>query len=300
MYYKVKNRTYLKENKGNDMSITNTKKYLIKEPITWKKGEKMLKTKTIPRIWLYCSIFCFVIQFTLCGNNILIAQDREYEDDALIKKEAQEQLAATLQWSAKYRFGKDLKVGDRVEYKLIGDDKNNTEVELEVTKEEKGGVWIVEKFDGNEVHMLVDLKTMTLLDLFGYDEEGRREEPPLLDDEKVLDTMDEMKNMAKAMGEMGIPIGWDNTKSREIITTTVGHLSCAYLEPKFSEGITKDMKSDEIVEISKAMKSYFSEDIPKLLPFEITPNVFVSPEIFGTLEDGFVKNIDLEIKDYRK
>lgn len=262
----------------------------------------MLKTKTIPRIWLYCSIFCFVIQFALCGNNFLIAQDREYEDDETIKKEAQEQLAAMLQWSASYRFGKDLKVGDRVEYKLIGDDKNNTEVELEVTKEERGGVWIVEKFDGNEVHMLVDLKTMTLLDLFGYDEEGRREEPPLLDDEKVLDTMDEMKNMAKAMGEMGIPIGWDNAnaESGETITTTVGTLPCVYFEPKFSEEVTKDMNSDKTVEIKEAMKLYFSEDIPKLLPFEIAMPAMVSSETFKIIQGGFIKNIDLEIKDYRK
>ncbi|MBL7085905.1 MAG: hypothetical protein ISS28_02225 [Candidatus Cloacimonetes bacterium] len=256
----------------------------------------------ISKLLLNCLIVSLIIPFFTSSTNILIAQDRKYEDDETIKKEAQEQLAAMLQWSARYRFGKDLKVGDRVEYKLIGDGKNNTEVELEVTKEEKGGVWIVEKFEGNEVHMLVDLKTMTLLDLFGYDEEGRREEPPLLDDGKVLDTIEEMKNMANAMGETGIPIGWDNAnaKSGETITTTVGPLSCAYLEPQFSEEITKNMNSDKIVEIKEAMKLYFSEDIPKLLPFEIAMPAIVAPENFEIIKGGFVKNIDLEIKDYCK
>jgi len=39
----------------------------------------------------------------------LTAQDWDYEEDVAIEKEAQEQLAAMLQWSARYQFGKDLK-----------------------------------------------------------------------------------------------------------------------------------------------------------------------------------------------
>ncbi len=260
----------------------------------------MLKTEKKPTSnkWLYCLMVSFVILFFATSNNILLAQDWEDEDDAAIEKEAQEQLAAMLQWTTQYRFGKDLKVGDRVEYKLIGDDENITEIELEVTKEERGGVWIVEKFEGNEVHMLVDLKTMTLLDLFGYDEDGERQEPPLLNKNKVLEKIEEMKNMAKGMGEMGIPIGWSNVKNRENINTPIGSISCTYLEPNFSEEITKNMKADELVEMNEAMKLYFSEDVPKLFPFEIAMPAMVSSENFEIIKGGFVKNIDLEIKVY--
>ena len=256
--------------------------------------------KPISKVLLYYLIVSLIILFITSSYNILLAQDWEDEDDAAIEKEAQEQLAAMLQWTTQYRFGKDLKVGDRVEYKFVGNENQSTAVELEVTKEERGGVWIVEKFEGNEVHMLVDLKTMTLLDLFGYDEEGERQEPFLLDDDKVLEKIDEMMNMAKAMSEMGIPIGWDDVKNRETITTTVGSLSCTYLEPKFSEEITKNMKSDEIVEMNEVMKLYFSEDVPKLLPFEIAMPAMVSSKAFEEIKGGFVKNIDLEIKEYLK
>jgi len=261
--------------------------------------EKTVKKPT-SKLLIYYSIVSLIILFITSSNNILLAQDWEDEEDAAIEKEAQEQLAAMLQWTTQYRFGKDLKVGDRVEYKFIGDENQSTAVELEVTKEERSGVWIVEKFEGNEVHMLVDLKTMTLLDLFGYDEEGERQEPPLLNKNKVLEKIDEMMNIAKGMGEMGIPIGWDDVKNRETITTTVGSLSCTYLEPKFSEEITENMKSDELVEMNEAMKLYFSEDIPKLLPFEIAMPAMVSSETFEIIQGGFVKNIDLEIKEYIK
>jgi len=58
------------------------------------------------------------------------------------------------------------------------------------------------------------------------------------------------------------------------------------------------MNSDEIVDIYEAMKLYFSEDVPKLLPFEIALPAFVSSETFILLQGGFVKNIDLELKSY--
>jgi len=256
--------------------------------------------KPIGKLLLYCLIVSLMIPFFTSSTNILIAQDWEDEDDAEIEKEAQEQLAAMLQWSVKYRFGKDLKVGDRVEYKLIGDDNNNTAVELEVTKEERGGLWIVEKFEGNEVHMLVDLKNMTLLELFGYDEDGKRQEPPLLDDNKVLEKIEEMKNMATAMGEMGMPIKWQEVNNTEEITIPKGHLTCTIIEPKFREETTKDMSTDEKTNIIKEMRLYFSEDVPKLLPFEIALPAFVSSETFILLQGGFVKNIDLEIEDFCK
>jgi len=254
--------------------------------------------KTIPRIWLYFSIFCVVIQFAICSNNFLMAQEREYEDDETIKKEAQEQLAAMLQWSVKYRFGKDLKVGDRVEYKLIGDDNNNIEVELEVTKEERGGVWIVEKFDENEVHMLVDLQTMTLLYLFGYDGEGKRQEPPLLNEKKVSEKIQEVTNIAKASGAA---IGWDQVKRQETIKAPVGSLQCTYLEPDFSEDISKNITSEQMAELKKEMRFYFSEDVPKLLPFlNVAVPAIVSSDAYRDMDKGFVKNMDIELIDYSK
>ena len=257
--------------------------------------------KPMSMVWLYCFVIISLMMLLLISsNNNLFAQDWDDEDEAQIAEEAQKDLAAFLQWSVKYRFSPNLKVGDKVEYKLVGDDTNTTDISLEVTKEEKGGVWIVEKFDGNEVHMLVDLKNMTLLDLFGFDEDGERQEPPLLNENKVVEKIDEMMNMAKAMGEMGVPIEWDDAKNRETITTTVGSISCTYLEPKFSEEITKNMKADEIAEMNETMKLYFSEDVPKLLPFEIALPAIVSSETFEIIQGGFVKNIDLEITEYIK
>ena len=256
--------------------------------------------KPISKLLLYCLIVSLMILFVSSSSNILLAQDWEDEDDAEIEKEAQEQLAAMLQWSVKYRFGKDLKVGDFVKYKSSFDHEYNTAVVLEVTKVERGGVWIVEKFDDNEVHMLVDLQTMTLLDLFGYDEEGKRQEPPLLNDKKVFEKIEEMKNMATAMGEMGMPIKWQEVNNTEEIPIPKGNLTCTIIEPKFSEETTKNMSTEETTNIIGEMRLYFSEDVPKLLPFEIALPAFVSSETFELLTGGFVENIDLEIEDYCK
>jgi len=254
--------------------------------------------KPISKLLRYCLIVNLIIPFFISSNNILTAQDWDYEEDVAIEKEAQEQLAAMLQWSARYQFGKDLKVGDRVEYKIIGDDKNNTEVELEVTKEERGGVWIVEKFEGNEVHMLVDLKTMTLLDLFGYDEEGNKQEPVLLNDTKVYEKIQETTNIIKVYGST---TRWNEVKEQETVKTPVGYFECSYLEPLFSESISKDMTSEQLGELKNEMRFYFSKVVPKMLPFlYVAVPAIVSSDSYKDVDKGFVKNMNIELIDYSK
>ena len=185
---------------------------------------KILKKPTSKALIYCCVMVSLIILLLISGNNILLAQNWEDEDETKIVAEAQKDLAAILQWSVKYRFSPDLKVGDKVEYQLIGDPENKTDISLEVTKEEKDGVWIVEKFDDNEIHMLIDLKNMELVDFFGYDEDKKIPDPPMLTKKDMEKRIQVLNDFKKGLSIFGIPENWENTRNRENISTKFGNI----------------------------------------------------------------------------
>ena len=50
----------------------------------------------------------------------------------------------------------------------------------------------------------------------------------------------------------------------------------------------------------ESLKLYFSEDVPKLIPFDIAKYAIGSGEVFEKIHGGFVKNDVIEIKDFKK
>jgi len=85
----------------------------------------------------------------------------------------------------KYRFSPDIAVGDKIVYQRINKPSDETDISIEVTKKDNNGFWIVEKFDDIEVHMLVNLDNMELIDYFGYDEGEIIPDPPLISEDEM-------------------------------------------------------------------------------------------------------------------
>jgi len=52
--------------------------------------------------------------------------------------------------------------------------------------------------------------------------------------------------------------------------------------------------------VVESLKLYFSEDVPKLIPFEIAKYAIDSKNVFEKIPGGFVKNNDFEIKELNK
>jgi hypothetical protein len=223
-------------------------------------------------------------------------------------------MTAMMQYTLKYRFGKDLKVGDFVKYQLGEEDV----LELKVTKQEKGGVWIVEESPGMKIHLLVDLKRMKVIAGFGIDDKGeKREANPLSDKElaKVIEMM--KKEMEKEMETEGAEIiGWKKGAGKEKVDVPAGSFICSYLEPEYSEQYKKRIedyikllrehgKSDAEIdaEISKnEPRLYFSKDMPRLLPMQIAISWIPWIDIFEEVKGGIVKvpHMQLELKAYSK
>ena len=200
--------------------------------------------------------------------------------------EAQKDMAAFMQYSVQYRFNSDLKVGDKVEYKLANSESDETIYELEVTEKTKDGMWIIEKFNGNEVHMLVDTANEKLLDLWGYDENGKKQEPELLDETEVIDRVNEMVMISE---QTDISDKWEQSQTSETFHLVGKQIACKYVESKIPENMPKE-----------ETRIYFSEDVPTLTPFQIAISSLSFLNLFKTIDGGFVRNNILELKYFNK
>ncbi|MCK4595259.1 hypothetical protein KAT73_00630 [candidate division WOR-3 bacterium] len=257
------------------------------------------------KTWLYCIILaCIaVIVSYVTNDSILLAQEM---DEQLI-------MTAMVQYTLKYRFDSELKVGDCIEYQLLGKGEETEKIEIKVTAEGKGDVWIEEKMQGQEFHMLVDLDNMKLLDGYRIDEEGNKESAPSLSDEQFAQAMSMIEKM-KEQELMGSEIiGWKKGEGEEKVEVPAGSFTCSYLEPEYSEQHEKQMEdyvtlmkeqgksSEEIAEWEKGTRLYFSEKVPKLLPFFTFSFIFMSPDAFKEVKGGLVKVphlLQIELKSY--
>jgi hypothetical protein len=244
------------------------------------------------KVWVNCLAMVTLMVIGLVGStNIALAQE-------LSEKEEDRQMAAMVQYTLKYRFDKDLKVGDWVKYQEIEEQEKGEkirEIELKVTKKEKGGVWIVEKSGDSEIHLLVDLKKMKLLKGFGFDEKGKKREAAPLSDKELAEAVEMMKKeMEKEMKDSPI-LGLEKGAKKERVTIANCSFNCEYLELVLSEEYIK-RAPDYVEKMKKESRLYFSEDVPRLLPLQILfgPSIDVFQEVKG----GLVKSRDLEIIAY--
>lgn len=238
--------------------------------------------------------------FMLCIQ-IIYANNQDAQSEAEIQIEAQKDLAAILQYSVKYRFSPDLQVGDKIEYKRIKDPFEETDISIEVTKKDKNGVWIVEKFDDMEIHMLVDLESMELVDFFGYDEGEIIPDPPLVTKHEMNKRINALNQFKNGLANFGIPHDWKDNNSHEIMSTKSGTFHCSVLEASLPDEIIEKAGDEKITqELIEKLKLYFSADVPKMIPFDIAIYAIGSSEVFKNISGGLVKNDVIEIKDFKK
>jgi len=216
---------------------------------------------------------------------MLSAQD---DVDNELDIEAQNDMAAFMQYSVQYRFGDNLLVGDKVEYKQNGDESNETIYELEVTEKTENGIWIVEKFEGNEVHLLVNLDNGKLLEIWGYDESGNMHEPELLQDYEVEERLQDMFNYSKLIG---IPTEYKERESKDLRYDNKT-IACKLLYPIINNEAGKfDDKESVIV---------FSDEIPKMIPFHASISLLNADKYFDDVVSGFVADNTIELKSFIK
>lgn len=253
--------------------------------------------------------FCRLAMITLAmlvglisSANLLQAQELSEEVE----------MSAMMQYTLEYRFGKDLKVGDFVQYQLGEEDV----LELKVTKQEKGGVWIVEEFPGMKIHLLLDLKRMKLIAGFGIDDKGEKHEANPLSDKELAKVIEMMKKEMEQQGAYSQFVSWKKGEETEKVDVPAGSFTCSYLEPEYSEQYKKQIedyikllrehgKSDAEIdaEISKnEPRLYFSKDVPRLLPMQIAIGWVPWIGVFKEVNGGIVKvpHMQLELKAYSK
>lgn len=217
--------------------------------------------------------------------NLIAQEDRE---DYEVEIEAQKDMVAFMQYSAPFRFGVDLKVGDKVEYKLESGNTNQTIYSLEVIEETDEGIWIVEYFENNEIHFLYNLQSKKLIDIWGYDELGNKHEPDPLEDKEVNKRIQEMIDYAAFEK---LPINFKEEESK-ILQYNHSQILCRFYYP--ADKLGNIVKSDE----RSAM--VFSGEIPKMIPFQTSLTLLNSGKDFKHSNLGLVKYNILNLMSFKK
>ncbi len=222
---------------------------------------------------------------------ILFSQELTEEQ---IEKNAQEQLAAMLQYTAKFRFSKNLDVGDKVVYKRL--DKKDSEISLEVTKKTTKGIWIKEKFDKNEVNLLIELTTMQVMEIWGYDEENIYQKPSLLSNQEVEEKIEEL---SKNFKDSNIVEKWNISQESMPFNISKKKIVCSILKPEIKMEYKLNMSISEIRKVKKDLEIYLSDEVPKMYPImTFAIQTIFSGKTFQDITYGFVKNEDLELTEF--
>lgn len=307
------------------------------------------------------SIYGFLIAafftFVFSGVNPLLAQEAELSP---------EERAAVIQVTAQYRFGSDLKVGDWVRYQYLGPEDSTRQIELKVTGEEEGALWIVETLTNQStnttsaIHLLVNLPEQKFLQIFIIDEKGEKQTLPVLRIDQYYTIVAEMWTKAGEEGTMP-PFYWRKGAEQKEVALGEQSFTCEYLEPDIDEeeeeeplkeeatsrlglgrlkklvekpedisditSIKDEIESltsieglkghvdipdlddlEEIVDLIATSPTrrqnlpktplYFSENVPRLIPYEITMGFFMSLQTLNEVQGGLVKFGSIELVSF--
>ena len=170
---------------------------------------------------------------------------------------------------------------------------------LEVLKEENSGIWILEKFAGNEVYSLVDLRDMQLIELYGFDRNGNRHDIELLNNNEVDQRIEKMKGLSSFMKDLTHIEEWDVQETKKDVETKFGNMNCTVLKPIFTESVKNEMNETDKNNMNTKEVEFdilFSNSIPKLIPFEFTAPLIANLSVLEDIDGGLVKNSKLELK----
>jgi hypothetical protein len=245
-------------------------------------------------------VTCFVMM--LCCS---MGWATAYEDDSQVESEAQRDMLAYVQSTFPYRFGNDLLAGDYVQYEIADHPSQREEPELcslEVTERIGYVSTIKEEFEGNILYYRIDLQSNTLLEYWGYDEDGVEQRPQLLSSSEVETRMLTMKSQNTRASNPSLPEGitkpmFSSLTQRENFSLERSSLNCLVraLEVPIMEGITPEIRHT-VQELSKV---YFSESVPKLLPAKLMAVYWDNTEVFEG-NHGLVKQSAFQLKIYNK
>ncbi|MCD4829641.1 MAG: hypothetical protein K8R90_09475 [Candidatus Cloacimonetes bacterium] len=250
---------------------------------------------------------CFLILFTMIlVQSALAYGPSAYDDDlddAEAEAEAKRDMAAFMQYTAPFRFGDDLQPGDFVSYGVVGEEgERSSIVEIEVlAADAPNQVWVHERFDGNDVRVLYDTTTHKLISLYGFDENGLRQDPPLNSDSEVEERVNEMKNMMQMIGiGLIVPSQWEQQQEPVTIRGSFGSISCSTQVPVFSAMITSKLSADELEELTEGLQLHFSDDIPKLIPTQAMFMLLSQEQLLGASSIGLAQGLGFEMINYTK
>lgn len=247
------------------------------------------------------------ILLLICGAVFLSGKGwaLEYEDDALIDLEAQKDMMAYVQSTFPLRFGSDLQTGDFVQYELSDHHSGESEPEfnsLIVTDRQNNVVTIKEEFEGNVLFYKIDISSNTLLEYWGFDEDGIEQRPTFLAAVEVESRMNSMLAPDHKAKAPNVPAEFATPRFlslplSESISIGRSNLICDVkaLELPNVEGITPELRS-AIQELSKV---FVSHSVPKMLPAKLMASYLNNPELFEA-NKGLVKENSYQLIMYSK
>jgi len=229
----------------------------------------------------------------------------DFENDALDEAEAKKDMMAYVQSTFPHRFGNNLHTGDYVQYEVSKHHPGDSEPELnslEVTDRQGDVVTIKEEFEGNILFYKINLSSNSLLEYWGYDEDGMEHRPVFLSESEVESRMNSMlmsdsKTMTQSMPDDFAKPRFISLSQSESINIGRSSLNCEVkaLEMPNVEGITSELRT-AIQEFSKVL---VSDSVPKMLPAKLMAVYMDNPELFNT-NHGLVKQGSLQLINYNK
>ncbi len=241
------------------------------------------------------------VLIALVLSTVLFLVAKELSDRE-IEEQAQKDMLSTLQYTAGSRFGIDLKVGDKVVYRVNSDlsSENQSEefVSLEVIEESSKGIVIKESFDGNITYTTWDPVSNQIVDFYGYDENKVKQTPKLLRKSEVEANFSLVREQAAAL----MPFSFSqNDRAEYAVSVNSRDITCTKVNMEIPEMYKQKLAQDQLEQIEKEASLYFSEDIPKLIPFTgVTLGMLNSLEILNQQNKGFVKSSALELIEFRR
>ena len=214
-------------------------------------------------------------------------------------------MLAYVQSTFPYRFGNDLQAGDYVRYEITDQHSENEDPELcslEVTQRIGDVATIKEEFEGNILYYRIDLQNNTILEYWGFDEDGIEQRPQLLSSYEVETRMVAIKSENTRSSNPSLPQSitkpvFASLSQRENISLGKSSLNCLVraLGVPNVEGITPEI----IQAVQEATKVYFSEAVPRLLPAKLMAVYLDNPELFEG-NAGLVKQSKYQIKEFHR
>jgi len=216
------------------------------------------------------------------------------KDDYQVEAEAQKDMLAYVQSTFPFRFGNDLQVGDYVQYEITDHHSEREKPELcslEVTNRDGNVATIKEEFEGNILYYKIDIKSNTLQEYWGFDEDGIEQRPTLLSTQEAESRMramvgQELKPGISEMSTNRVIYVVQTLTQRESFTS--GKLSLSCIAKAFDIRNFDDTTPDIRNALQEMTKALFSEAVPKMLPAKAMAIYLDNLEIFSG-NTGLVK-----------